>query len=95
MRARPRAKKSKGSAKKTGAVPLAHHTPLLNASGVIKRFGDFIANDNVSFSIYEGEIHALLGENGERAATLLGAGFIALAHIRNFRLCRNSDCDHH
>ncbi|MEC8578972.1 MAG: hypothetical protein VXY41_06150, partial [Pseudomonadota bacterium] len=39
--------------------------------------------------------HALLGENGERAATLLGAGFIALAHVRNYRLCRNLNCNHH
>ena len=39
--------------------------------------------------------HALLGENGERAATLLGAAFIALAHIRNYRICRSQDCDHH
>jgi len=39
--------------------------------------------------------HSLLGENGERAVTLLGAGFIALAHIRNYKLCRNLDCNHH
>ena len=71
MRARPRAKKSKGSAKKTGAVPSAYHTPLLKASGIIKRFGDFIANDDVSFSIYKGEIHALLGENGAGKSTFV------------------------
>ena len=47
----------------------------------------------LAFAAFAG--HALLGEDGERAATLLGAGFIALAHIRNFRLCRNADCDHH
>ena len=39
--------------------------------------------------------HALLGENGERVTTLLGATFIALAHIRNYKLCRSLDCDHH
>ena len=38
--------------------------------------------------------HALLGENGERVTTLLGAAFIALAHIRNYRLCRSLDCRH-
>ena len=38
--------------------------------------------------------HALLGENGERVATLLGAAFIALAHIRNYKLCRSLDCRH-
>ena len=34
--------------------------------------------------------HDLLGEGGERALTLLGAGLIAGSHIRNFTLCRNS-----
>ena len=71
MTARPRAKTSKDSARKTGAAPSAHQTPLLNASGIIKRFGDFTANDDVSFSIYEGEIHALLGENGAGKSTFV------------------------
>lgn len=71
MTARPRAKTSKDSARKTGASPSAHQTPLLNASGIIKRFGDFTANDDVSFSIYEGEIHALLGENGAGKSTFV------------------------
>lgn len=39
--------------------------------------------------------HDLLNEMGERAATLVGASVIAWAHIRNYRLCRSSDCDHH
>ena len=38
--------------------------------------------------------HVLLGEIGERAVTLLGATFIALAHVRNYRLCRSIDCTH-
>ena len=38
--------------------------------------------------------HALLGENGERAATLLGAAFISLAHIHNYKLCRSLNCHH-
>ncbi len=71
MKARPRLRTSKDTAKKTGAAPAGDQMPLLNASGVIKRFGDFIANDNVSFSIYEGEIHALLGENGAGKSTFV------------------------
>ena len=71
MTARPRANTSKDSARKTGAAPLANQTPLLNASGIIKRFGDFTANDDVSFSIYKGEIHALLGENGAGKSTFV------------------------
>ena len=38
--------------------------------------------------------HALLGENGERAATLLGAGFIALAHSQ-LPVVQKPDCNHH
>jgi len=38
--------------------------------------------------------HDLLGEFYERVATLLGTAAIAAAHIRNYRLCRKSDCGH-
>lgn len=37
--------------------------------------------------------HDILGEAGERWTTLSGAVLLALAHIKNFRLCRASDCD--
>lgn len=32
--------------------------------------------------------HDILGEAGEKVATLIGAGLIALAHYRNYRLCQ-------
>ncbi|MEM6583416.1 MAG: MerC domain-containing protein [Pseudomonadota bacterium] len=35
--------------------------------------------------------HDVLGENGERLLTLAGATLIAVSHIRNFTLCRDSD----
>ncbi|CAI8329146.1 MAG: Uncharacterised protein [Rhodobiaceae bacterium UBA7378] len=38
--------------------------------------------------------HAGLGEFGERTMTLVGAFTIAVAHLRNFKLCRASDCGH-
>ena len=38
--------------------------------------------------------HDRLGELGEKGITLLGAGFIVLAHVHNFRLCRQSQCAH-
>ncbi|MAC07690.1 MAG: ABC transporter, partial [SAR116 cluster bacterium] len=42
---------------------------LLKATGIFKHFGDFTANDDVSFTISRGEIHALLGENGAGKST--------------------------
>ena len=45
--------------------------PLFEAVGVTKSFGDFIANDDVSFRIGAGEIHALLGENGAGKSTFV------------------------
>ena len=33
---------------------------LLEAVGIVKRFGDFTANDHVSICLNAGDIHALL-----------------------------------
>ena len=38
--------------------------------------------------------HEILGEDGERVGTLLGAIIIAGGHMRNYALCRRVECDH-
>lgn len=51
------------------------NTPVLTIEGVSKRFGNTIANDNISLTLARGEIVALLGENGAGKTTLMSILF--------------------
>jgi ABC-2 type transport system ATP-binding protein len=44
-------------------------TPIIRVRNLVKKFGDFIANDHLTFDVFSGEIFGFLGANGAGKTT--------------------------
>lgn len=53
------------------AAKLVHEAPLVTIDHVTKRYGDFVAVDEVSFAAFTGEVVGIVGESGSGKSTLL------------------------
>ena len=44
---------------------------MIEIKNVVKKYGDFVALDDVSFNVEDGEIFAFIGHNGAGKTTLI------------------------
>ena len=62
-----------------------YHVMIFGVIGLVLLVSAIVAGD------------VFFGENGEKILTILGAGFVTVGHLMNFRLCRQSgseECVH-
>ena len=48
-----------------------HTQPAIVVEHLTKKFGDFTADDDLNFTVYQGEIFGILGPNGAGKSTLI------------------------
>ena len=62
---------SRESLPRFGEGPGLNKSTVISVQNLVKKFGSFIANDNLSFEVYEGEIFGFLGANGAGKTTAI------------------------
>ncbi|MFF5442140.1 sugar ABC transporter ATP-binding protein [Streptomyces achromogenes] len=60
-----------GRASETGLRPSAEGPPVVEATGIVKRFGSTVALNGARITVRPGETHALVGRNGAGKSTLV------------------------
>lgn len=50
---------------------MTNQTSIISVRNMVKKFGSFVANDNLNFDVYKGEIFGFLGANGAGKTTAM------------------------